>query len=409
MRKINTQSFARATRDTPREINRRIILNLVREFQPISRAEIARRMGIGRGMVTTLVDELLSTRQVYAGDVLDAPRGRKPRMILLRTSDRLVVAIDVRFSRTFMMLADFSGRPIATDSFETVTEPVDLIAELSKRTLGLLAADREAGVCEGVGLVVPGMVDRETGTVLNSPQLGWKNVEIKPALERSTGLSVQIENAPIACALAHLWVSTANAEYRQNFVYLTVSDGVGSGIVVNGEVVRGQNSIAGEFGHVRMDPHGPECMCGARGCLECYCSNLATIIRYLGMEFSPRTARQVMHSVHLTVEEIIERARAGDARANNALLETARYLGEGIATVVNVLNPAHVFIGGEIAEAWDLVVPAIRRALAERALTPAAAETVISPDPSHNFPRLRGATALVSAQAFAAPEAGPQR
>ena len=133
MRKINTRSFVRATRSTPREINRQILLNLVREHQPISRAELARHMKIGRGMVTSLVDELIRNGAVYEGEVVDAPRGRRPRMLYVRTHDRFVVAVDVRFSRTYVMLSDFAGTEIALEMFDTIAEPEALVAELKQR------------------------------------------------------------------------------------------------------------------------------------------------------------------------------------------------------------------------------------------------------------------------------------
>ena len=115
MRKIDTRRFVRATRSTPREINRLILLNLVREHQPVSRADLARHMDIGRGMITSLVDELLTEEAIYEGATIDAPRGRKPQMLFVRTRDRLVVAIDVRFSRTDIMLGDFAANAIATE------------------------------------------------------------------------------------------------------------------------------------------------------------------------------------------------------------------------------------------------------------------------------------------------------
>src|SRR5438067_4800271 len=123
MRKINTRSFVRATRSTTRDINRQIVLNLVREHQPISRADLARQMRVGRGMVTSLVGELLSDGTIYEGSTVAAPRGRKPMMLYVRTHDRLAIAVDVRFSRTYLMLSDFSGAPLALETFDTVVAP----------------------------------------------------------------------------------------------------------------------------------------------------------------------------------------------------------------------------------------------------------------------------------------------
>lgn len=403
MRKINPRSFQLATRSTARDINRQIVLNLVREYQPVSRADLARRMRVGRGVVTTLVNELIAEDAIYEGATGESPRGRKPTYLFVRTQDRLVVAIDVRFSQTYLMLSDFGGRQIAIGTFDTIFSPAALVAELATRIQHLLATHRRVGSCEGIGLVVPGMVDQRTGRVLNAPQLGWRNVDIRDALAERTGLPVHIENAPIACALAQMWMGRETAG-EDGFVYLSVSDGVGAGVVINGEVVRGHDYTAGEFGHVSLDLNGPPCLCGARGCWEAYTSNLATLSRYVGRDLVAKAGgRARRRSTTLTITDVVARARAGEPRAVAAIQETARYLGLGLANVINALNPGRVFIGGEITAAWELIEGPVRAALATRALTDAAARTPITPEQAVDYPRLRGATALVAAPTFAAP------
>jgi predicted NBD/HSP70 family sugar kinase len=321
----------------------------------------------------------------------------------VRTHDRLVVAVDVRFSKTYVMLGDFSGAAIALETFDTVTAPAALVRQLVTRVRRLLETHGGAGRCEGLGLVVPGMVDAATGRVLNAPQLGWRNVDVRQRLSTALGIPVQVENAPIACALAQVWLAQRGREVPTNFVYVTVSDGVGSGVVVNGQILRGGTNTAGEFGHVPLSADGPQCLCGARGCLEAYTSNLATVSRYLGHEFSPATARTLVQSSGLTITDVIARARSGEVRARDALDATARYLGVGLAVIVNTVSPAQIFIGGEIVEAWDQIAPVLRRVIAEHALTEAAAATPIVPEAASNYPRLRGGTALVAAPLFAAP------
>lgn len=403
MRKINTRSFVRATRWTPREINLQIVLNLVREHEPISRAELARRMKIGRGMVTYLTAELITQGALREGATVDSPRGRRPQMLYVRTHDRLVIAIDLRFSSTFIMLTDFSGKPIALESFPTIEDPVMLVTELSSRIRRLLATQGDARHCEGIGLVVPGMVDGSTGRVLNAPQLGWRNVDIRGPLADAVGIPVHVENAPIACALARMWLGQPGSAVPTDFVYVTVSDGIGAGVVVNGQVVRGQTNTAGEFGHVPLTADGPTCLCGGRGCLEVYTSNLATVSRYLGKDFSPTTARAMIQSSGVTIADVVARAIAGEPRAMTALEETARHLGAGLSIIIKTLSPAQIFVGGEITEAWDRIEPTIRREIAERSLTELAAATPIHPELASSFPRLRGGTALVAAPSFAAP------
>lgn len=402
MRKIDTRDFRRATQTTSREINRRIVLNLVRDHQPVSRADLARRMDIGRGVVTSIIQELIDEGTIYEGATGHAARGRRPTMLYVRTQDRLVVAVDVRFSRTFIMLSDFAGSQIALESFETIFEPARLIAELVERIGRLIAAHGATGRCEGVGLVVPGMVERTSGRVLMSPQLGWRDVDIRDALAEGVGLPVQIENAPMACALAQMWLGQ-RGNISDNFVYVTVSDGVGAGIVLNGQLIRGDSNSAGEFGHNPLDPDGPQCLCGAHGCWEAYTSNQATISRYLGRELIPLWGGAVQQPTSLTIDDLIARARGGDARAASAIEATGHYLGIGIGSILNALNPSQVFVGGEITGAWDMIEGAVRKGILERTLTPAAATTPVIPEQIGGYPRLRGATALVAAPHFAAP------
>lgn len=403
MRKIDTRNFQRATRTTPRKINRLIVLNLVREHQPISRAEVARRMGVGRGMVTSLVDELLASGVIYEGESTDSPRGRRPRPLYVRTRDRHVLAVDVRFTRTYLMLADFGGHQVAVEEFETRFDPDELVAEVARRARALLEAHGVES-CEGIGVVVPGMVDRRSGRVLNAPQLGWRDVDLLDALRDATGLPVYLENAPLACALAQVWLTPREAGNSDNFVYVTVSDGVGAGVVVNGEILRGHGDTAGEFGHIALHPEGPRCLCGLRGCWEAYTSNVATVARYYGLDLSRADSRERLREVELTVPDLIALARQGDGAAMAALSETAHYLGVGLAGIINALNPSRIVLGGEITMAWDLIEGRLRAAARSRTLTAAAAETPILTEDARIYPRLRGATALVVAPMFAAPE-----
>ncbi len=401
VRKIDTRDFRRATRTTSREINRRIVLNLVRDHQPLSRADLARRMEIGRGVVTSIVQELIVEGTIYEGDIGIAPRGRRPTMLYVRTQDRYVVAVDIRFSRTFIMLSDFAGSQIAIDSFETIFDPRALTAELGVRIRRLVASHAIEGRCEGVGLVVPGMVHPTSGRILLAPQLGWRDVDMRDALSAEVGLPVLIDNAPMACAQAQMWLG--HRTNSTNFVYVTVSDGVGAGIVLNGSLIRGDSNSAGEFGHVPIDPDGPQCLCGNRGCWEAYTSNQATLSRYLGRELTPLWGGAVHQPSTLTIEDVIARARRGDARAAAAIESTGHYLGVGLATILNAINPSQIFVGGEITEAWDLIEAEVRRGIEARALTSASKVTPIIPEQVGGYPRLRGAIALVAAPHFAAP------
>jgi len=403
VRKIDTERFSRATRGTPREVNRQILLNLVREHQPISRADLARRLGMSRGMVSSLVDELIAEGLLYQGATANAPRGRKPRLLHIRAHDRLVVGIDVRRRLTHLLLSDWAGIRIALEAFRTPSQVGALVDQLATRTQRLIDAHRDQGTCMGVGLVVPGLVDVDTGIVLNAPTLGWRNLDVRSMLAPRLPVPVHIERDAVACALAKIW-SGGRRSRPDNFAYVTVSDGVGAGLVVHGQVVRGRHHAAGEFGHVPLNLDGPPCFCGSRGCWEAYTSNPATVARYLGRERAAPPPDPDSGAVDLTIEDVVARASSGDAAAREALEATGRYLGIGIAGIVNALSPEEIIVGGEVTAAWDIVGPALRSQLADRVLTEAAAETPVLPEPSDRDTRLAGAVTLVVGPAFAAPK-----
>ncbi|HWK88852.1 MAG TPA: ROK family protein [Longimicrobium sp.] len=406
MRKIDPRNFQRATRTTTKEINRQIVLNLVREYQPISRADLARRMGVARGIVTPLVNELIEHGLLVEGATGASPRGRKPTLLHVRAHDRLAVAIDVRLSETQLMLTDFSGRALATELLATPRTPEELVAELAVRIRRLLKAHSAAGVCQGIGMVVPGMVDRASGRLVNAPTLGWRDVDLRGPLAEATGYEVHVERDAVACALAQMWMGQGPTTGADSFVYVTFSDGVGAGLVMGGHVVRGYRDAAGEFGHIPLSLDGPACLCGSRGCWEAYTSNMAIVARYLGRDLATRETYAQVRETGLTVADVIARARAGDAGARAALEATGRFIGLGLAAIVNALNPARIVVGGEIAASWDLIKPRVVEALAQRTLTQGAAATPVIPEPHDPQTRLRGAAALVVAPIFAAPTIG---
>ena len=404
MRKINTRDFRVATRTTSRDINRRIALNLIREHQPISRADLARRMKITRGIVSVLVQELMDQDVIYEGVTGEAKRGRKPTLLHIRTHDRLAIAVDVRFSKTYLMVCDFAGRQLAVETYDTIFSPQAFVKDLTLRVRRIARSKGFRASCEGIGVVVPGMVDQRTGRILNAPTLGWSGIDIRDRIAAATGFPVQIENSPRACALAQLWLERGDGR-PHSFAYVSVSDGVGVGVVINGELWRGHDYIAGEFGHIPLNVNGPRCMCGARGCWEAYTSNLAILSRYFGRQVSELRPRSLRSSKRhpFGIGELIERARAGEAKAIKALQTSARYLGIGLATIINAINPDCIYLSGEITTGWDGIESIVRKSLSERALTAAGARVPLRLTSAQDYPRLKGAAALIAAPAFAAP------
>src|SRR6187431_836566 len=243
MRRINPSRFTVATRGTSREINRSIVLNLVRARQPISRADLARVMDVRRGAVTLIVNDLLREGLIFEGATGETVRGRKPTFLYIDSRRRAVVAADIRASETFVMLADLLGTPMTgAIGFPTVRDPKKQIQLLAARVKALLADHPEVDACEGIGVVVPGMVEHSTMRVLHAPTLGWRNVHLRDALAAATGFTVQIENSGRACALAQAWAMRDDGAGAAagDLVFVSVSEGIGVGVIIHGEVLRGR-------------------------------------------------------------------------------------------------------------------------------------------------------------------------
>src|SRR5581483_11407889 len=330
MKKIDLTDFQIATTGVARDINRRIVLNLMRKHQPMSRADLARHSGLQRSTISAIIDELIADRWLLEGAVRDVPRGRKPTFLHLNVERSGIIGIGVRPIATTIVLARLDTSFVAEATIPTRGTPAEFLGQLTRHVKGLIAAHPEIP-CEGIGVSVPGRVDQRTHRLVFAPNLRWRDLDLKTPLEKATGLPVQLENAANACALAEIWCGK-HAENVRDLVAVTVSEGIGVGMVVNGQVVQGAGGMAGEFGHVSLDESGPLCRCGNRGCWEMYASNLAAV-RYYEESLGKSVAKR--KSSRMTFSDLLIQSRRGDAKAGEALDRMAHYLGVGLATLVN--------------------------------------------------------------------------
>ena len=388
-----------ATRGTSREINRRIALNLIRTNQPISRADLARLMGTRRGAVSLLVGELIQRRGGF--------RGRHRRGEARPQADvslhRLAQAVRGRRRHpadAHLHDGDRPGRPPARQRDQLPDRARSEAVRRGSRQArqGRARRDKDLGRCQGVGVVVPGMVEsgHRHGAAGAQPGLA-RSQPARPDREGPRPAGADRELRQGLCARAAL--GDAGAQAPSNFVYLIVSDGLGVGIVLGGEIVRGQHNIAGEFGHVPLNIDGPRCGCGASGCWEAYVSNLATLSRYFGRDVRDHPPSTDVAA--LTVDDLIARARGGDAQGagrhpvDRPLSRPRSGLGRECHRSVARLHRRrnHRGLGSHRSHR----ARGARRAGAD-AVGRRHADRVVPPE---QYPRLRGAAALVAAPSFA--------
>jgi len=401
MRKIDLTNFQSATSETARDINRRIVLNLIRSHHPISRADLARHSGLQRSTVSVIIEQLIDERWVTEGANGHALRGRKPRFLHLNKERVGIIGINIRPAITRMALADLDAHFVAQESLPTHQNPKQFITDLIPRLQKLIDMRPEV-TCEGIGVSLPGRIDVVSQKLVFAPNLGWSDVDLKTPIEKATGLPVELENAANACALAEVWFGR-HAESVRNLIAITVSEGIGSGVIVNGRLVRGSNGAAGEFGHITLIEDGIECRCGNQGCWEAYASNSAAVRYYAQATSGGRSGKAGARSPELlpTFDDILRLAEQGDPKANEAIDKMAHYIGVGTALLVTGLAPDLIVIVGEVTRLWSRIGPIIENVVKKRTFTHATTR-IVPADPAAQ-PRLRGTMALVFQKHFGAP------
>lgn len=392
MRRIDLRTAQAAHHNTIRDINRQLVLNYVREREPISRAEIARETALQRSTVSEIVDDLKTDGLVEEIGEGESTGGRKPTMLRLRTTGP--IAMDVAITPTFTTVAtsDLGGRIIEQEEF-----PTDPVARVTLRCIievvRKFSGNNNSSI-EAVGVSLPGLVDPTAGYAIYVPYFNWRNLPVEETISRATELPVMIENDANAVALAELWFGQPEVTDARDFIMVLVAEGVGTGIISDGQIYRGARGAAGEFGHMIVGAEAPvACSCGNYDCWEAFASERAALARYARL-CSERALEPSIDFVGL-----VDLALAGEQNARTALLETAHYLGIGISNLVVGFSPEAVVVGGEIARAWDLVEAALTETI-ERSVRLGLPSARILPSTLGEKPTSRGALSLVLASKF---------
>jgi len=391
MRRINLKKASVARSDTIRHINRQIVLNYVRERSPISRAEISHETDLQRSTVSLIVEELKEQGLIEEIEG-ESTGGRPPNLLRLRAAGPIALGVDVGTKQTVLATSDLAGRVIDRESFKTEPEAdatIEKIVECAGRLIR-----RGQGV-EAVGVSVPGLVEPERGHVIFIPHYRWRDWDVAKRLKQATGLPVRIDNDANATALAELWFGRPEIREVRDFVMVLVEEGLGTGLVFDGQVYHGEAGAAGEFGHMTIGAGAPvACAAGNYECWEAFASERAALARYA--KLAPEGGAGVCFS------GLVDAALGGEEAARAALVETGRYLGVGISNIIKGLSPKSVIVGGEIARAWPLISEELVKAVEEYSICRGMQSAPIIPSTLGETPRLMGALSLVLSSKFAA-------
>jgi predicted NBD/HSP70 family sugar kinase len=380
IKRIDLAYVQLATSESARDINRDVVLEIIRSQQPISRADLARASGLQPSTVSSIVEQLIAEEWVKEGAIERRPRGRHPTLLAL--NDGLVIlTADIRPKQAIVALLDLNGRFLAREVVPLVSEPESAINKIISCMKAMRAGHSNYSF-EGIGISMPGRVDSESQRLILAPNLKWGSYNIKGAIEKEMRLQVELTNAANAILLAELW--SGRLDGIRNAVLITVSEGVGGAILANGQIVTSRSGLAGEFGHSPIDPTGPLCGCGQHGCWEVFASSNAAIRYYT--EIRPEEASVNIHELlHLAEEE--------DPAALAALTRQATCLGRGLRLVTAALSPEVILIAGDITTSWARFGPTIQAELEATMLAGDAPQLGITND--GEFARLRGAAAVV--------------
>ncbi len=367
-----------------REANERRVIQAVREATDPTQADISRSTGLSRATVSNIVRELTAGGVLVVTDT--SAGGRKARAVSLAPGAGLAVGVDFGHSHLRVAIGNLAREVVAEEAM-----PIDVGASAAdgltaaERLMDHLLAEADATRADvlGIGLGVPGPVDAASGTLGSSTILpGWAGIHAADEARWRLGRPVHVDNDANLGALAEMTWGAARG--HTDAAYIKISSGVGAGIVIGGQVYHGPGGTAGEIGHLTLNESGPMCRCGNRGCLETFAGG-----RYLAELLRPA------HGDGLTTARIVELALSGDAPCRRAVADAGRYVGAGVASLCNLLNPTRVVVGGALSRAGDILLEPMAEAVGRSAISSAATLLSIVPGVLGDRAEVLGALALV--------------
>lgn len=385
-------------RELIRAINRSHVLNAIKTYGPIGRADIARRTGLSPATVTSISAKLITQNLVFEKSAGDSSGGRPPILLVINPKGGYVVGIKLTETNAVCALTDLEATVIAKASMPlSGHNPIRVVEDLAHMVTTFI---REQKISKkqllGVGVGLAGIVDANEGILRQSPIYGWDNVPLRQMLQSKLNVPIYIENDVNTLTLTERWFGPGQGV--DNFLTVTVGRGVGLGIVVNGQFYRGQNGGAGELGHTTIDPKGPLCACGKHGCLEAYVGDPGLI----------RAANEEYERGHLsvkveTIEGLLQLAQSGDSSAIKIFKKAGGILGIAIANLINLFNPKKIIISGEGTREGDYLFISMKESIQQNTMPGLFDPKIVEIIPWGDDVWARGAAGLVLRELFESP------
>ena len=385
--------------------NSRLILNLLWTEREISRADLARRTSLSRSTVSSIVTDLLSTSLVQEAHAGFSSGGRRPILLQFQDQSSFILGIELGATHVSCVLTDLRCNVRASWSAPAPVREEPEVA-LKKMTMAVRSVLAAGGVHPsqvlGIGVAVPSPVDKErTGELLSLILPKWEGYNIASHLEDSFKRPVFVDNDANLGALAELWWGAGSA--AKDLAYIKVATGIGAGLIIDGRIFRGSGGIAGEIGHTSIDPNGPQCVCGLRGCLATFIGTPALLERAKDILRATGSNRPAP----VSIDELVNAALDGEPSSVELMRYTGSKLGIGIANMLNLLNPEMVVLGGGIARAGDLVLDTVHKTIRSLSLPASISNTEIRTTGLNEWGIAVGAATLVLQGALDTPTLFP--
>ncbi|MGI5269154.1 ROK family protein [Nonomuraea sp. CA-218870] len=372
-----------------RATNLAVVLRFVREHAPCSRADIAAGTGLNKATVSSLVADLIDRRLVRETGLTENRVGRPATMLVLDGSPYAAIGVEINVDYVSAVATDLAGERLLAwrrsfSAGESVNQGVANVAAVVRRVVNRMAKEERQVL--GLAVAVPGLID-VNGTVRIAPNLGWRDADLGGDLAkalRDPGFAIQVDNDANLAALAEQRFGAGAG--ASDLVYLTGQMGVGAGVILDGRLRRGRLGYSGELGHVQLDPEGPACRCGRRGCLEAM-AGVGAVLR----RADPSPAE-----IEIELEEVVRSARAGDAATLSTLGAVGAALGRGVSIIANLLNPQLIVLGGYYVPLAPWLLPPARAAVLDAAIAPQAGGCeVVASTLGHDAAALGGAARVL--------------
>ncbi|WP_270577731.1 ROK family transcriptional regulator [Caldibacillus thermoamylovorans] len=337
-----------------KQINKTLVLETILHEAPISRADISQKVGLNKGTVSSLVNELLEDQLIYESGPGQSSGGRRPVILLFNDKAGFSIGIDLGVNYILGVLTDLRGNIIVEVNKKLTVRSYEVVIEILQSVISDLinAAPQSHYGIVGIGIGVPGLVNNH-GEVLVAPNLGWKNINLREEIENCFDIPVLIENEANAGAYGEKLYGAGKE--NDNILYISAGIGIGVGIILNGKLFYGKNGFSGEAGHMIVQVNGKDCTCGSSGCWELYASEKALLEEARKLKLTSITEET------LSIELLLELANSGNEDIINLFHSIGMYLGVGINNIINIFNPEQVIIGNRLAMAKDWLEKSIEK------------------------------------------------